>query len=80
MERVLLVDADDKYYLDMSERLLQRGMEVTRAESAREGLVMVRERSPEFVLTEERPCCPTEMGSPCLKRREGWSGRLPLSW
>ena len=76
MERVLLVDADDRFYRDMSERLLQRGLDVTRAESAREGLAMVRERSPEFVLTEA--LLPDGDGLPLLEAAGRMDGPTPV--
>ena len=76
MERVLLVDADDRFYRDMSERLELRGLDVTRAESAREGLEMVRERSPEFVLTEA--LLPDGDGLPLLEEAGRMEGPTPV--
>ena len=65
MDQILLVDGDERFSKEMSERLVARGYRVTRAGSAFKGLQMVREGRTGLVLTEAR--LPDGDGLPLLE-------------
>ena len=76
MDQVLLVDGDEHFSKEMTERLTARGYRVTCAGSAFEGVQMVREGSPGLVFTEAR--LPDGDGMPILEAAGNSDGHTPV--